>query len=51
MPSYVMLFHFTHEGIEHVKQSPRPGENQSGRNSIDHDRREGEGLLPHDGRI
>jgi uncharacterized protein with GYD domain len=22
MPSYVMLFHFTHQGIEHVKQSP-----------------------------
>ena len=22
MPSYVMLFHFTHEGLEHVKQSP-----------------------------
>ncbi len=22
MPSYVMLFHFTHTGIEHVKQSP-----------------------------
>ncbi len=22
MPSYVMLFHFTHEGLDHVKQSP-----------------------------
>ena len=22
MPSYVMLFHFTREGLEHVKQSP-----------------------------
>ncbi len=22
MASYVMLFHFTHQGIEHVKQSP-----------------------------
>lgn len=22
MPSYIMLFHFTQQGIEHVKQSP-----------------------------
>ena len=22
MASYVMLFHFTHQGLEHVKQSP-----------------------------
>jgi uncharacterized protein with GYD domain len=22
MASYVMLFHYTHQGIEHVKQSP-----------------------------